>query len=367
MALAQLPMRAVLAALTLLLLQSAYSLIVRASHASQESQGVKYDYNTRTVVLFSEMAKCVISLTMLARMLVRGEGKAVGELNLKTALLFSIPGLLYFVNNNIPFYCLMYLEPPSYQVLAQLKIGTTAIAFRVLIGRTLTSQQWTGLAMLLLGCAVSQLRGDLQSLMDASSIGYALVVAQCTISAVAAVFSEKLLKETHQSIHLQNLQLYVYGVLFSLLNMYVEGVEMRHWLRGYNKWAIMSIAILSLSGLATSAVMKYADNLIKVFALAGSMIFTTVASALLFHTIVTTNFLLGTTIACASCFLYFSEQSNSTLEYLEEWCGGTCNFAVSKAGLAGLQLPVLRARPHAEEPKGLLEPLAPAAVAATKE
>lgn len=47
MALSQLPMRAVLAALTLLLLQSAYSLIVRASHASQESQGVKYDYNTR--------------------------------------------------------------------------------------------------------------------------------------------------------------------------------------------------------------------------------------------------------------------------------------------------------------------------------
>lgn len=67
-------------------------------------------------MLFSEMAKCVISLTMLSRMLVRGEGKAVGELNLKTALLFSIPGLLYFINNNIPFYCLMYLEPPSYQV-----------------------------------------------------------------------------------------------------------------------------------------------------------------------------------------------------------------------------------------------------------
>jgi hypothetical protein len=75
----------------------------------------------------------------------------------------------------------------------------------------------------------------------------------------------------------------------------------------------MSIAILSLSGLATSAVMKYADNLIKVFALAGSMIFTTVASALLFHTVVTTNFLLGTTLACGACFLYFSEQSNSTL------------------------------------------------------
>ena len=59
--------------------------------------------------------------------------------------------------------------------------------------------------------------------------------------------------------------------------------------------------------------------------------------------------------------------AGDSAEYLEEWCGGTCNFAVSKAGLAGLELPVLRAKPRAEEPKGLLEPLAPAAVAATKD
>jgi hypothetical protein len=67
-------------------------------------------------VLFAEMAKCLISLSMLGLMLHRGEAKAVGDLNLKTGLMFSVPGLLYFVNNNIPFYCLMYLEPPSYQV-----------------------------------------------------------------------------------------------------------------------------------------------------------------------------------------------------------------------------------------------------------
>jgi hypothetical protein len=53
MALAQLSVRAVLAAAALLLLQSAYTLIVRASHAHDESQALgaagerKYEYNTR--------------------------------------------------------------------------------------------------------------------------------------------------------------------------------------------------------------------------------------------------------------------------------------------------------------------------------
>jgi hypothetical protein len=43
------------------------------------------------------------------------------------------------------------------------------------------------------------------------------------------------------------------------------------------------------------------------------MIFTTLASWLLFNTMVTYTFLLGTTVACASCFLYFSEQNLSTI------------------------------------------------------
>eukprot|EP00240_Pyramimonas_obovata_P016148 CAMPEP_0118931652 /NCGR_PEP_ID=MMETSP1169-20130426/7917_1 /TAXON_ID=36882 /ORGANISM="Pyramimonas obovata, Strain CCMP722" /LENGTH=295 /DNA_ID=CAMNT_0006874175 /DNA_START=363 /DNA_END=1250 /DNA_ORIENTATION=+ len=258
----------------------------------------------------------------------RGQEKEIGQLNLKTALLFSLPGLLYFVNNNIPFYCLMYLDPPSYQVLQQLKIGTTAVAFRLLMGRKLTSQKWVALGLLLLGCALSQLKwGNIGELFASSSLGYTLVTMQCSISATAAVISEKLLKETKQSIHLQNLQMYLYGVLFSCMNMYAEGVAVQHWARGYNFWAVMSVLCLSLTGLATSAVMKYADNLIKVFALAGSMIFTTVASALLFGTVITLLFMLGTLVACLSCYLYFAEDSRM-FDVLDN-CGGVCNMAMA--------------------------------------
>mmetsp|Transcript_31076 Transcript_31076/g.67900 ORF Transcript_31076/g.67900 Transcript_31076/m.67900 type:complete len:156 (-) Transcript_31076:411-878(-) len=121
--------------------------------------------------------------------------------------------------------------------------------------------------------------------------------------------------------------MYLYGVLFSCMNMYAEGVAVQHWARGYNFWAVMSVLCLSLTGLATSAVMKYADNLIKVFALAGSMIFTTVASALLFGTVITLLFMLGTLVACLSCYLYFAEDSRM-FDVLDN-CGGVCNMAMA--------------------------------------
>eukprot|EP00238_Polyblepharides_amylifera_P015039 CAMPEP_0196583482 /NCGR_PEP_ID=MMETSP1081-20130531/43795_1 /TAXON_ID=36882 /ORGANISM="Pyramimonas amylifera, Strain CCMP720" /LENGTH=348 /DNA_ID=CAMNT_0041904391 /DNA_START=247 /DNA_END=1293 /DNA_ORIENTATION=- len=318
--------KAVTAAISLLLLQSAYSLIVRASHSGDG----KYEYNTRTVVLFSETVKCFISGNMLAWMWSKGQVADIGKVDVKTALLFSIPGLLYFVNNNIPFYCLMYLDPPSYQVLQQLKIGTTAVAFRIVMGRTISSKKWLSLLLLLVGCALSQIKlGDLDGMLHASVIGYALVITQCSISATAAVISEKLLKETNQSIHLQNLQLYLYGVVFSLVNMYAEGVQVSEWVQGYNVWTVASVLCLSLSGLATSAVMKYADNLIKVFALAGSMIFTTVASAMLFGTIITAMFLFGTFFAMFSCYMYFTEGDDLDFRCLD-MCGGVCNFAPDK-------------------------------------
>jgi len=307
-------------------------------------------------VLFAEAIKCVISSAALALMFYRGQEKDIGQLNMKTGLLFALPGLLYFVNNNIPFYCLLYLDPASYMVLQQLKIGTTAVAFRILMGRKLSAQKWVALSLLLVGCAVSQIKmGNVSELFAASSLGYMLVTLQCTISATAAVISEKLLKETKQSIHLQNLQLYLYGVFFSCVNMYAEGVQVMDLTHGYNVWTVAGILCLSLTGLATSAVMKYADNLIKVFALAGSMIFTALASALLFGTVLTAMFALGTLVACVSCYLYFAEDTR----YFDclDTCGGACNFIGAAFPDSKPQLVVYQTKDQNELNPLLKEPL----------
>ena len=51
--------------------------------------------------------------------------------------------------------------------------------------------------------------------------GHALVVLQCSISAIAAVFSEYMLKKTGQSIHVQNIQMYSSSsVVFALITLF---------------------------------------------------------------------------------------------------------------------------------------------------
>ena len=52
----------------------------------------------------------------------------------------------------------------------------------------LTSQKWVALGLLLLGCALSQLKwGNIGELVNSSTLGYILVTAQCSISATVSV------------------------------------------------------------------------------------------------------------------------------------------------------------------------------------
>ena len=90
----------------------------------------------------------------------------------------------------MPFYALLYLSPGPYQVMAQLKVLTTAVAFRAMLQRHLTLTKWGALGILFVGCSIASLKGDVGELFEQPWQGHALVVLQCSISAIAAVFSE---------------------------------------------------------------------------------------------------------------------------------------------------------------------------------
>lgn len=79
---------------------------------------------------------------------------------------------------------------------------------------------------------------------------------------------------------------------------------------------------------------------------------------MLFNTVITVVFVFGTLIACASCFLYFTEDGYF-LEYLEENCGGVCNFGIAKSREPPLKLPVHH--PEQKEPLIPNEAVAPMA------
>ncbi len=47
----------------------------------------------------------------------------------KKSLFFSIPGLLYFITNNLSLFIQSYMDSASYQILCNLKIFSTTILF----------------------------------------------------------------------------------------------------------------------------------------------------------------------------------------------------------------------------------------------
>lgn len=343
------------AAVTLMLLNSAYSLVVRLSERAGTPQGGsstggRYPYEPASVVMAAEAAKMLLSALMLwwvhrgcgssdrvperrrSAAAAGGDSALEGDvedcrdrrkekhegllttpnqvpegasgkrggipllgaccdaadeddsapcdpkeralaLDLHTLLLFGAPSLLYFVNNNVAFWCLHFLDPGSYAVLIQLKVATTAVAFRAAFGRTrpIGARRWAALLLLLLGCAASQLRTSVRETLAQPLMGYVLVLTQCTISAVASIYTEWLLKRSSQSIYLQNLQMYVYGTLFGLAALASKGLTPVDLIEGWNAAAFVSMGLLAFSGLTVSAIMKYGKKRVRERATGGTL------------------------------------------------------------------------------------------------
>ncbi|KDP28519.1 hypothetical protein JCGZ_14290 [Jatropha curcas] len=102
----------------------------------------------------------------------------------KTVRLFPIPSIIYLIHNNVQFATLIYLDTSTYQIMANLKIVTTGILFRLFLRRKLSNLQWMAVTLLAVGTTTSQVKGceeaSRDSLFSAPIQGYMLgVLSAC--------------------------------------------------------------------------------------------------------------------------------------------------------------------------------------------
>ena len=62
--------------------------------------------------------------------------------------------------------------------------------------------------------------------------------------------------------------------------------------------------LLAVGGLVIGLVLKYADNILKAFAGSASILISTVLSVFIFHTHLTSNFVIGGTLGMIAVVLY---------------------------------------------------------------
>lgn len=232
---------------------------------------------------------------------------------------FAIPAAIYCVNNNLVFAILLHVDSTTFQLLSQLKTVFTGLLFRIFLARELSPIQWLAIVQLAGGTATSQIptcAGAAGADGGSSYAGLVLSVLSCVLSAFGGIYSEKLLKDKPKdSIHWQNIQLYGWGVALNfggslLLGRSLGGGALdsaaagRGLTTGFNGWAWAVVANNALNGLAISAILKYADNIARVYAHACAMLVTMVLSIFLFDQTPTPQLLIAIGLVGASAVQY---------------------------------------------------------------
>lgn len=133
----------------------------------------------------------------------------------------------------------------------------------------------------------------------------------------SGVYFEKTLKGTHTPLWARNFQLATFGIIIGTVGMYVndgDKIKEKGILFGYHKlvWAI--IAMQAFGGLLVGVVVKYADNILKGFAAAVSIVISCVLSVYLFSFKLSLPFVSGAALVMLATYLYGVAQKPAQLD-----------------------------------------------------
>merc|ERR1711924_447012 len=141
-----------------------------------------------------------------------------------------------------------------------------------------------------------------------AAVGLVAVLSACVTSGLAGVYLEKILKQTDASIWLRNIQLALFGALAAFVGCFVtDGAKIREngFMQGYSGLVWGVILLQAVGGLVVAAVLKYADNILKCFGNALSIVISCVLSGALLHEFTPDGlFVMGTLLVLAATSLY---------------------------------------------------------------
>lgn len=274
------------------------------SRLSRIQEGPRYLVSV--AVLLTELLKlaaCVVVILYRSR---RGSSPARLVLSgLVDTTQLALPALLFTLQNQLNLYAATHLDAVAFQVTNQLKLLPTAVFSAMYLRRQLSLAQWLSLPALALGVGVvnsgpggSDTKGADRFGPDWWS-GLAAALTAAVLSGYAGVFCERLMKIPGTSVLLSrsprphasgsssplpsssvapplrvpiltlNCALSAWGALFAGLQV-VWG-----WLQGgapplahFTAFAWAVVLLQALGGLLVSAVILYADNLVKGLAMA---------------------------------------------------------------------------------------------------
>lgn len=299
-------------------------LVTIFTEGSKSSDG-QYPYNTFAIPCYVEALKLIISTLLLLRERGSISQPRLPSRPLKTSLsrffAYAVPAACYFISNNCVFHVIKHLGAPTFQIVNNLKVLSTAMLMYLFLGKKLTWSQWKAMLILVVGSMVTQL--DCKSFSESETIdhprsrskAYIYVLTSAITSSVGGVTSEFLLKKTwneqgahrhENSIHWNNVQLYFFGAIFGVLalKLSASGSLLSEASRGFNRSAYATVCAMVVSGLLVSFILKHLDNIAKSFVMAMSMLVVALLDGLMNGGIIPIHIFLGIVLTCLALEQY---------------------------------------------------------------
>lgn len=283
----------------------------------------------------------------------------------KDTLRMSVPALCYGLQNLLFFVALSNLSATSYQLWSQTKVLFTALFFVKILDQRLRPKQWGALGLLTVGVGAVQLaeagtetakaaalaargsattgstgaaaaaaaaaEGGASAVAGSGSVtvGVIAVLLSSLLSGFANIYFEKVLKQADcefddscelpaedggrpnapVSLWVRNVQLALFSIpqaaLLLLLSSNSRRVIATHGLfAGFTPLVWLVTALTAGGGLLVAAVVKYADNVLKTYATAVSIVLTCIVGTIITRVPPTPGFLYGMVLVLLSMLIY---------------------------------------------------------------
>lgn len=218
--------------------------------------------------------------------------------------------LIYTVQKNLLYLGISNLDAAIFQVTYQAKILTTALFSVLLLKKRLSYQKIGALLLLTLGVALEQFdkveTNASKSNQDQRQwVGMLAVLGACCTSGFGGVYFELVLKPQNNladasgeqsnapSVWAKNLQLSAFSIVIALVTTFIKdqkAISSEGFFQGYSPLVVTVITLQAGGGLVVAAIIKYADNILKSFASAVSILTSTMISAWVFGFVISKVF-----------------------------------------------------------------------------
>mmetsp|Transcript_8952 Transcript_8952/g.16113 ORF Transcript_8952/g.16113 Transcript_8952/m.16113 type:complete len:392 (-) Transcript_8952:173-1348(-) len=253
----------------------------------------KMPYDVTAAVFLAEFGKLVVSIIWIA-----ANDRATFRWPLPSSWgwdsldLMSV-GLLYSFTNEFNFLVVERLGAALFMILGNLKIVFTCIFMKLIIGKSFAMLQWVAVALLTMSAAVVKIPAVVHSAHHGSMstgvmVGLIFLFISTASSGLAAVRNEFILKKKQEdgdqappmSFMTKNAVLYFWGTLMNGAAWWVTGSH-NHLLGGFNRAGLVSVLCLMGLGLACGVILRYLDNVSRLFGSVAQVLLTVAASRLM--------------------------------------------------------------------------------------